>query len=97
MIPHVTKGRSMRGLIGYLYGAGRHNEHTDQHAIASSGALWIEWGGLKNGEDARNPRSWSPTTGCGRHATVPRPGPRRPSRVARSHCRAAGGWARSGR
>lgn len=54
MIPHVTKGRSMRGLIGYLYGAGRHNEHTDQHAVASSGALWIEWGGQLNAEDARN-------------------------------------------
>ena len=53
MIPHVTKGHSMVGLVRYLVGGGRHNEHTDQHVVASSGALWMEWGGQLDASDAK--------------------------------------------
>jgi hypothetical protein len=30
MIPNVVAGKNSYGLIGYLFGAGRKNEHTDQ-------------------------------------------------------------------
>ncbi|SFD70610.1 relaxase/mobilization nuclease domain-containing protein [Streptomyces aidingensis] len=36
MIPKITTGKGgTRRLIAYLYGPGKHNEHTDQHMIAS--------------------------------------------------------------
>jgi len=35
MIRRVFKGRSPYGLVKYLYGEGRRNEHTDAHMIAS--------------------------------------------------------------
>ena len=35
MIRRVFKGRSPYGLVKYLYGEGRRNEHTDAHLIAS--------------------------------------------------------------
>ncbi len=34
MIPNVTRGRRVHRLLNYLYGPGRHAEHTDQHTIA---------------------------------------------------------------
>ncbi|MQS09401.1 relaxase/mobilization nuclease domain-containing protein, partial [Streptomyces alkaliphilus] len=36
MIPKIGTGRGgTRRLLAYLYGPGRHNEHTDQHTVAS--------------------------------------------------------------
>lgn len=36
MIPNITRGSSPARLLAYLFGKGRHNEHADQHLIASS-------------------------------------------------------------
>ncbi|MFC3687309.1 relaxase/mobilization nuclease domain-containing protein [Aquipuribacter hungaricus] len=36
MIAKVTRGTRVAGLVAYLVGPGRHDEHTDQHVIASS-------------------------------------------------------------
>ncbi|MFJ4123102.1 relaxase/mobilization nuclease domain-containing protein [[Kitasatospora] papulosa] len=35
MIAKISSGKSTAGLIGYLYGPGRTNEHTDPHLVAS--------------------------------------------------------------
>ncbi|MBR7675506.1 mobilization protein [Streptomyces daliensis] len=35
MIAKISSGKSTAGLIGYLYGPGRANEHTDPHLVAS--------------------------------------------------------------
>jgi len=39
VIPNITKGSRMFGLIQYLAGPGRSNEHTDIHLVASSDAI----------------------------------------------------------
>ena len=33
MMPNITKGGDMKGLVRYLQGEGRHNEHTDPHVL----------------------------------------------------------------
>ncbi|WP_435131431.1 relaxase/mobilization nuclease domain-containing protein [Actinacidiphila sp. bgisy144] len=35
MIAKITRGKTVRRLLGYLYGPGRANEHTDPHLVAS--------------------------------------------------------------
>ncbi|MBA4864045.1 mobilization protein [Streptomyces sp. PSKA54] len=35
MNPNVTRGSRTYGLLAYLYGPGRHNEHTDPHLVGS--------------------------------------------------------------
>ena len=42
MIAKVSRGSSGRGLIRYLFGPGRANEHTDQRVITSGLALGVE-------------------------------------------------------
>ena len=44
MIGKISKGASGRGLVRYLFGPGRANEHTDQRVIASGISLWAEEG-----------------------------------------------------
>ncbi|MDR6623487.1 relaxase/mobilization nuclease domain-containing protein [Sinomonas atrocyanea] len=39
MIPNVTKGERMAGLLVYLAGPGRANEHTDPHLVAGSAPI----------------------------------------------------------
>jgi hypothetical protein len=39
MMPNITKGDRMIGLINYLVGPGRANEHTDQRLIAASESI----------------------------------------------------------
>lgn len=58
MIRRVFKGRSAYGLVRYLYGEGRRNEHTDAHLIGS-------WDG--------NPAGLEPALieGLGRHDVGP--------------------------
>ena len=34
MIGKVQRGAAVGGLVAYLFGPGRHNEHTDQHVVA---------------------------------------------------------------
>lgn len=36
MIPKISRGSNPEGLLRYLFGRGRHNEHRDQHLIAGS-------------------------------------------------------------
>ena len=56
MISRVFRGHSAYGLVKYLYGEGRRNEHTDAHMIAS-------WDG--------NPASMEPELVAGRHNVGP--------------------------
>ncbi|MGI8418789.1 MAG: relaxase/mobilization nuclease domain-containing protein, partial [Nakamurella sp.] len=44
MIPNITRGQSMSGLLVYLAGPGRHNEHTEQHLVAGDSAI-MAWHG----------------------------------------------------
>lgn len=39
MMPNVTRGDRMAGLIKYLVSEGRHNEHTEPHIVAGDAAL----------------------------------------------------------
>lgn len=39
MMPNITRGGRMAGLMVYLAGGGRANEHTDQHVIAGHDAV----------------------------------------------------------
>ncbi|RAM37283.1 relaxase/mobilization nuclease domain-containing protein [Arthrobacter globiformis] len=39
MIPNITKGTRIHGLIAYLAGPGRANEHTDPHLVAGSPSI----------------------------------------------------------
>lgn len=44
MIPKITKGSRPFGILTYLVGPGRHNEHTDPHLVAGSPVLmaWFD-------------------------------------------------------
>ena len=43
-MPNVTKGANMRGLLSYLAGPGKTNEHTDPHLVAGDSAImaWFD-------------------------------------------------------
>lgn len=43
-MPNITRGGRMTGLVMYLVGPGRANEHTDQHLVAGDPAL-MAWHG----------------------------------------------------
>lgn len=36
MMPNITRGSDPQGLLRYLFGKGRHNEHRDQHLVGAS-------------------------------------------------------------
>ncbi len=38
-MPNITRGSRMSGLLVYLAGEGRHNEHTDPHLVAGDSAV----------------------------------------------------------
>jgi hypothetical protein len=44
VIAKISKGASGRGLVRYLFGPGKANEHSDQRVIASGVSLWAEEG-----------------------------------------------------
>jgi hypothetical protein len=44
LIAKISKGSSGRGLVRYLFGPGKANEHTDQRVVASGVSLWAEEG-----------------------------------------------------
>lgn len=44
MIPNIVDGGDTAGLMRYLVGPGRANEHTDQHLVAGSGEIMRKWG-----------------------------------------------------
>ena len=39
MMPNITRGDRMSGLMTYLVGAGRANEHTEPHLVAGDAAM----------------------------------------------------------
>lgn len=39
MIPNITRGSDPAGLLRYLFGRGRSNEHSDQHMVCASPAI----------------------------------------------------------
>jgi hypothetical protein len=51
MIGKISKGSSGRGLIRYLFGPGKANEHRDQRVIATGVALWAEEGCTLSAEE----------------------------------------------
>lgn len=44
MMPNITRGERMTGLLTYLAGPGRHNEHTEPHLVAGDAAI-MAWHG----------------------------------------------------
>lgn len=44
MIPNITRGDRMSGLMVYLAGEGRENEHTEQHLVAGDSAIVSMYG-----------------------------------------------------
>ncbi|MEJ1116781.1 relaxase/mobilization nuclease domain-containing protein [Paenarthrobacter sp. CCNWLY172] len=54
MMPNITKGTRMVGLIMYLAGPGRSNEHTDMRLITASDAIVsVEHGAALNADNAK--------------------------------------------
>ena len=52
MIPNITKGSKPVGLLKYLVGPGKRNEHTDPHLVAGSPAIMAWFDDVQLGEDA---------------------------------------------
>ena len=44
MIPKISRGSDPAGLVKYLFGKGRHNEHANQHLVACSDDLLDSFG-----------------------------------------------------
>jgi hypothetical protein len=44
MMPNVTRGNEMTGLMVYLAGEGRHNEHQEQHLVTGDSAIVTMYG-----------------------------------------------------
>lgn len=52
-MPNITKGGDMKGLVRYLQGAGRHNEHSDPHVLGGDPFLMAMYGTQElTGDDA---------------------------------------------
>lgn len=45
MMPNITRGGSSAGLMMYLAGEGKRNEHTDQHVVAGDTVLAAQYAG----------------------------------------------------
>ena len=55
MIPNIVRGSQPIGLMSYLAGQGRHNEHTEQHLIAGEGIdAWRYEDTMLSAQDARD-------------------------------------------
>lgn len=52
MMPNVTRGDRMTGLMTYLVGPGRANEHTEPHLVAGDAALMVWHDDAELGDDA---------------------------------------------
>jgi hypothetical protein len=44
MIANIVTGGDMAGLMRYLFGPGRANEHTEQHLVAGDPLIMMKWG-----------------------------------------------------
>ena len=51
MIPNITKGAEPVGLMRYLIGSGKRNEHTDPHLIAGSPTIMAWFDGVQLSEE----------------------------------------------
>ncbi len=49
----IAVGTGPGSLVSYLFGPGRHNEHTDQRLIAGSEMVMAGFGGVDLGGDAQ--------------------------------------------
>lgn len=52
MMPNVVRGDRMSGLLTYLAGAGRHNEHTEPHVVAGDDAVMAWHADTELGRDS---------------------------------------------
>lgn len=52
MMPNVVRGHRIAGLMTYLVGPGRHNEHTEPHLVAGDGALMAWYDDNELGRDS---------------------------------------------
>lgn len=52
MMPNVVRGDRMSGLLTYLAGAGRHNEHTEPHVVAGDDAIMAWHADTELGRDS---------------------------------------------
>ncbi len=52
MMPNVVRGHRMAGLMTYLVGPGRHNEHIEPHLVAGDGALMAWYDDNELGRDS---------------------------------------------
>ena len=95
-MPNITRGERMSGLIVYLAGPGRANEHTEPHLVAGDSAVmaWHDDSELSRDDALRIARELDqPRRAYG--VTVPRSSARRracppASRSAPRPCRSAG-------
>jgi len=79
VIGRVYRGGKVGGLLRYLYGPGRHNEHQDPHLVAawdleSAAELATLEPEVRSGEGARAVREFRAMTGSMELATALRPG-----------------------
>ena len=44
MMPNIVQGGNTGGLMRYLVGPGRANEHVRPHLVAGSGSIMRKWG-----------------------------------------------------
>lgn len=51
MIPNITRGDRFGGLMSYLAGEGRSNEHTNPHVVAGEADIFAFYGGLSLDND----------------------------------------------
>ena len=52
MMPNITRGDRMAGLVSYLVGPGRSNEHTEPHLVGGNVALMAWWSDNELNRDA---------------------------------------------
>ena len=84
VIPNITRGARMRGVMLYLVGPGRRNEHSEPHLVAGDAAVmaWHDDAELSTRRGDRDRRDARPSAPRVRHArddaaTRPRRTPRR--------------------
>jgi hypothetical protein len=77
MIPNITRGGDVRGVITYLVGTGRREEHVDPHLVAGSAeAVMLNEGRTLDNADVGE---------LARLLDEPRVSPREPSRDPLMH------------
>ena len=59
MIAKISHGQDVKGLVRYLMGPGKANEHTDQHVVAASNSSWTGTGPERTAELGRWLDAWN--------------------------------------